>query len=147
MQLPQISCGRQAGSLAQSGSSQSTRPSWSLSMPSVHCSGPQPGMSAWPQTPPVQVSAVQLFSSLQSAAVSQRWQPGMEEIWQLPSAPQASVVQGFSSLQLAAVTQGTQAAWEECSQTPFALQVSVVQPFWSLQSAAVVQGTQSAMVK
>src|SRR5437867_1183113 len=147
MQLPQISCfGWHSGAFVQSGSAQSTRPSPSLSMPSVHCSGPQPGTSVWSQTPPAQLSVVQASPSSQSAAVVHGTQPGMAESWQLPSGPQASVVQGFWSSQSAAVAQRAHPAWGWCSQIPFALQISVVQVLWSSQSAAVVHGTQSAMV-
>src|SRR5436309_15125255 len=93
MQLPQISCfGWHSGAFAQSGSAQSTRPSPSLSMPSLHCSGPQPGTSVWAQAPPVQLSVVQALPSSQSAAVVQRSQPEMVECSQAP-AVQLAVVQ------------------------------------------------------
>src|SRR5437899_930171 len=141
MQLPQISCfGWHSGAFVQSGSAQSTRPSPSLSMPSLHCSGPQPGTSVWPQAPPVQLSVVQALPSSQSTAVSHRWQPAMAESWQLPSVPQAS-----SSLPPAAVVDGPQPEVVGWAQAP-ASQLSVVQALPSLQSAAVVQGTQPEIV-
>src|SRR5213079_1780623 len=90
------------------------------------------------QAPASQVSVVQALASSQSAAVAQRWQPGMTESWQLPSVPQASVVQGFWSVQSAAAVHGTQPGMGACAHTP-ASQLSVVQPLASLQSAAVSQ--------
>src|SRR2546429_138795 len=125
MQLPQISCfGWHSGAFAQSGSAQSTRPSPSLSMPSLHCSGPQPGTSVWAQTPPVQVSVVQALPSSQSAAVVHGTQPGMVA-WAHAPASQVSVVQASVSLQSAAVVQGTQPEVVACTQAP-ASQLSVV---------------------
>src|SRR5206468_12936389 len=107
MQLPQISCfGWHSGAFAQSGSAQSTRPSPSLSMPSLHCSGPQPGTSVWAQAPPVQVSVVQALPSSQSAAVAQGWQPAMAASAQAPAAQLSVVEAGVSSSQAAAVVGG-----------------------------------------
>src|SRR6184192_734063 len=145
MQLPHVSRGRHSGAFAQSGSAQSTRPSPSLSMPSLHCSGPQLGTSVWPQTPPVQPSVVQGFRSSQSAAVAQGMHPSWATCSQTPFALQGSVVQGLRSSQSAAVVHGTQSAMVAYAQAP-ASQESVVQALPSSQSAAVVHGTQSAMV-
>src|SRR2546427_12902629 len=106
MQLPQISCfGWHSGAFAQSGSAQSTRPSPSLSMPSLHCSGPQPGTSVWAQTPPVQVSVVQALPSSQSAAVAQGTQPAMVAWAQAPAAQETAVQGGVSSQPGAAVAE------------------------------------------
>src|SRR3989442_15823061 len=137
MQLPHISWGRHSGACAQSGSAQSTRPSPSLSMPSLPCSGPQLGTSVWPQTPPVQLSVVQGFRSSQSAAVAQGRQPSWAACSQTLFAPQVSVVQPLPSSQSAAVVHGTQSAMVAYAQTPPS-QVSVVQALPSSQSAAVV---------
>src|SRR5437667_422891 len=136
MQLPQISCfGWHSGAFAQSGSAQSTRPSPSLSMPSLHCSGPQPGTSVWAQAPPVQLSVVQALPSSQSAAVAQGTQPAMVA-WAQAPASQVSVVQALVSSQSAAVVHGTQPGMVAWAHAP-ASQVSVVQASLSLQSAAV----------
>src|SRR5438552_3628646 len=93
MQLPQISCfGWHSGAFVQSGSAQSTRPSPSLSMPSLHCSGPQPGTSVWSQAPPVQLAVVQALPSSQSGAGAHGTQ-GALVAWALAPASEVSVVQ------------------------------------------------------
>src|SRR5437773_9968390 len=97
------------------------------------------------QAPASQVSVVQALPSSQSAAVAQRWQPGMTESWQLPSVPQASVVQGSWSLQSAAAVQGVQPAWGWCSQTPFARSEERRVGEESVQPGAVGQGRKAGM--
>src|SRR5438552_16156841 len=104
MQLPQISC--------------------------FGCSGPQPGTAVWSQAPPVQLSVVQALPSSQSAAVSQRWQSGMTESWQLPSGPQASVVQEFWSLQSAAVVQDRKSVVEGRTLELVALRIVMLEGSW-----------------
>src|SRR3989442_1014913 len=99
----------------QSGSSQSTRPSPSLSMQSPQistgaCGALQSAIGACAQVPAVQLSVVQALWSSQSLAVVQGSQPPI--------------------------------AW--CAQAP-AEQLSVVQALWSSQSLTVVQGWQPAI--
>src|SRR5881409_632587 len=127
MQLPQISRGRHMDELAQSESSQSTRPSPSLSQPSSQISGAGAHAEerSWAHAPPVQRSMVQLSPSSQSDGMVQRWHPEVTVIMQLPSAAQSWVVQGFWSSQSEAVEQGVQPACAGCSHTPEALHMSV----------------------
>src|SRR6266550_3385055 len=74
----------------------------------LHVSEVQVMAVLW-QTPASQVSKVQAFPSLQSAAVEQGVQPAMAVLSQTP-ASQVSVVQAFWSLQSAAAEQGVQPA-------------------------------------
>src|SRR5437016_3064389 len=82
----------------------------------LHVSEVQVMAVLW-QTPASQVSMVQAFPSLQSAAVEQGVQPAMAILSQTP-ASQVSVVQAFPSLQSAAVEQGVQPAIVLDWQTP-----------------------------
>src|SRR6266436_2636109 len=102
----------------------------------LHVSEVQVMAVLW-QTPASQVSMVQAFWSLQSAAVEQGVQPAMAVLSQTP-ASQVSVVQAFWSLQSTAVEQSLQPAISVYWHKP-ALHESDVQGFWSLQSAAVAQ--------
>src|SRR5439155_1756950 len=69
------------------------------------------------QTPAAQVSTVQAFRSLQSAAVEQGVQPAMAVLRQTP-ASQESVVHAFPSLQSATVVQRVHPSIRVLSQTP-----------------------------
>src|SRR5207245_3645451 len=106
----------------QSGSSQSTRPSPSLSMQSPQIStgladGSQPAIASWPQRPLWQLSVVQVLPSLQSDAVVHGWQPAIAACPHRP-ASQLSVVQALPSLQSDAVEQGWQPAIAACPHRP-----------------------------
>src|SRR5438552_3829854 len=107
----------------------------------LHVSEVQVMAVLW-QTPASQVSMVQAFPSLQSAAVEQGVQPAIVLDWQTP-ALQDSIVQALPSSQSLAVVQGVQPAIAVFWQTP-PEQESVVQAFWSLQSTAVEQSLQPA---
>src|SRR2546426_1123555 len=84
----------------------------------LHVSEVQVMAVLW-QTPASQVSMVQAFWSLQSAAVEQGVQPAMAILSQTP-ASQVSVVQAFWSLQSLAAEQGVQPGsavlWEAAAQ-------------------------------
>src|SRR2546426_263486 len=84
----------------------------------LHVSEVQVMAVLW-QTPASQVSMVQAFPSLQSAAVEQGVQPAMAVLSQTP-ASQVSVVQAFWSLQSLAAEQGVQPGsavlWEAAAQ-------------------------------
>src|SRR5256712_4950496 len=86
----------------------------------LHVSEVQVMAVLW-QTPASQVSMVQAFWSLQSAAVEQGVQPAMAILSQTP-ASQVSVVQAFWSLQSLAVEQGVQPAIAVLRQAPAAPQ-------------------------
>src|SRR5215475_4253445 len=119
MQSPQTST-LQTGESAQSGSAQSTRPSPSLSMPSLQFSGgfdEQPGIGVEEQAPATQVSVVHGLPSLQSASAAQAVQPGTTVAAQAP-ATQVSVVHALPSSQSASVAQGVQAGARETVQAP-----------------------------
>src|SRR5947207_16021505 len=97
----------------QSGSSQSTRPSPSLSMQSPQIStglvgdGVQSATTAWAQRPALQVSVVQALPSSQSDTVVQGSQPPIVSCAQRP-ALQLSVVQAVPSAPSVAVAPGLQ---------------------------------------
>src|SRR5438445_54507 len=102
----------------QSGSSQSTRPSPSLSMQSPQIStggtgGRHSRTAVRTQAPAKQLSLVHALWSLQSLAVVQGSQPPIAACVQAPAA-QLSVVHALWSLQSLAVVQGSQppiASW------------------------------------
>src|SRR2546428_342308 len=86
----------------------------------LHVSEVQVMAVLW-QTPASQVSMVQAFWSLQSAAVEQGGQPARAGLSPTP-ASQGSMVQGFWSLQSLAVEQGVQPAIAVLRQAPAAPQ-------------------------